>query len=349
MIITKASRIVDKILGSCVTCKRDAACGGEPAPISDKFLLRYMGPEKGVYSAINMDIIGPYIVNQLPETRGTRKMKLFVLVICCQLTAAIHTELMYDYSTQSVIDALENHISIFKKPCIITVDAGSQFRGMITRQQAELNPELCIDACMVDAIKKKFKDITMFVASTNAQHQNGKVEAQIKVMKRLLRSHFRLLKHESIKFSNMFELRFVFLGICRLLNSRAVLVDGDTIVTVRDLICPGLISQDSDSIADLSDKTHEANKKFVELFKNEIVHGRFQVFGGKTVVKTRDLKAGDFCLVFAASSHKYGIIESTPTPHHAYVRLLKRRFKNGSGKAESEKHDVRNIVFLYRP
>ena len=86
----------------------------------------------------------------------------------------------------------------------------------------------------------------------------------------------------------MFELRFVFLGICRLLNSRAVLVDGDTIVTVRDLICPGLISQDSDSIADLNDKTHKANEKFVELFKNEIVHGRFQVFGGKTVVKTRE-------------------------------------------------------------
>ena len=119
---------------------------------------------------------------------------------------------------QSVVDALENHISLFKKPSIITVDAGSQFREMITHQKAELNPELCIDTCMVDVIQKKFKDVTMFVASTNAQHQNGKVEAQIKVIKRLLRSHFRLLKHESIRFSNMFELRFVFLSICRLLN-----------------------------------------------------------------------------------------------------------------------------------
>ena len=180
-VITQASRIVEKILSSCVTYKRDAAFGGEPAPNSDKFLLRYMGPEKGAYSAINMDIIGPYVVNQLPETRGTRKLKLFVLVICCQLTAAIHMELMYDYSTQSVIDALENHVSLFKKPSIITVDAGSQFRGMITRQKAELNPELCIDTCMVDVIQKKFKDVTMFVASTNAQHQNGKVEAQIKL------------------------------------------------------------------------------------------------------------------------------------------------------------------------
>ena len=348
-VITQASRIVERILSKCVTCKRDAACGGEPAPISDKFLLRYMGPEKGVYSAINMDIIGPYVVNQMPETRGTRKMKLFVLVICCQLTAAIHLELMYNYSTNSVIDALENHISLFKKPDMITVDAGSQFRGMITREQAEVDPGICIDNQMIDAIKKKFRNVTMFVASTNAQHQNGKVEAQIKVMKRLLRSHFRLLKHQSIRFSNLFELRFVLLNICRLLNSRAVLVDGDEIVTVRDLICPGLISQESDSITELSEKTHEANERFVEMFKSEIVNGRFQIFGGKTIVKKRDLKPGDFCLVFAANSHKYCIIESIPTPHHVFVKLLKRRYKDGSGKAESEKHDVRNIVFLYRP
>ena len=66
-------------------------------------------------------------------------------------------------------------------------------------------------------------------------------------------------------------------------------------------------------------------------------------------MKKRDLKPRDFSLVFDANSHKYCIIESTLTLHHAYVRLLKRRFKDGSGKAESEKHDVRNIVFLSRP
>ena len=70
------------------------------------------------------------------------------------------------------------------------------------------------------------------------------------------------------------------------------------------------------------------------------------MFGGKTVVKKRDLKPGDFCLIFAADSHKYCIIESMPTLHHAYVRLLKRRFKDGSGRAESEKHNVCNIVIF---
>ena len=67
------------------------------------------------------------LCNQLPTTRSSRKLKVYALVIVCQITAATNIELMSSYDTSSKIEALTNHCSLFKTPSIITMDAGSQF------------------------------------------------------------------------------------------------------------------------------------------------------------------------------------------------------------------------------
>ena len=83
-----------------------------------------------------MDILGPYKYRMGPNTRSSRVNKAYVLLVCCQFTSALNAVIMENYSTKSFIKALETHIAQFRKPALISCDAGSQFRSVSSRTRS---------------------------------------------------------------------------------------------------------------------------------------------------------------------------------------------------------------------
>ena len=88
---------------------------------------------------------------------------------------------MEDYSTKSFVKALETHIAQFRKPALISCDAGSQFRSISSRTRSHDHEQVTGDAGehpdIFDKAQTVLKDIKFFVASSGAQWQNGLVES----------------------------------------------------------------------------------------------------------------------------------------------------------------------------
>merc|ERR1711888_211803 len=101
-----------------------------------EFILRYDSPQSGLFSSAGVDILGPYKYKMGPNTRSNKVCKAYVLLVCCQFTSALNSIIMEDYSTKSFVKALETHITQFRKPALISCDAGSQFRSVSSRTRS---------------------------------------------------------------------------------------------------------------------------------------------------------------------------------------------------------------------
>ena len=121
---------------------------------------------------------------------------------------------MEDYSTKSFIKALETHIAQFRKPTLVSCDAGSQFRSISSRTRSH-DHEQVIGAedehpDIFDKVQSVLKDIKFFVASSGAQWQNGLVEGNFKQVKLVLRKLTAHFGTSNITFKSSFELQRLF-------------------------------------------------------------------------------------------------------------------------------------------
>ena len=108
----------------------------QPREKSDKFVLRFDTPQSGLFSSIGCDIPGPYKYRYGPNTRANKLCKAWLLLICCQFTSGLNAVVMDDYSSKAFITAMETHIAQFRKPRMITCDAGSQFKSVASRTRS---------------------------------------------------------------------------------------------------------------------------------------------------------------------------------------------------------------------
>ena len=353
------------MLRRCVECQRHKI-KLNISRISDSWPLRMTGIEKGIWSCISIDLIGPYRYQTGPTTRQNKTIKTWILVLVCQLSSAVNFAYLEDYSTKSFLQAFSNHGSLFRYPSVCTADQGSQIKSAakrITRSMTLKHHEDCdeehgaVDTkgwnqMLADAAKK-FKQTQWHFAPVEAQSMNGKCEGNIRIVKSLLRSHSRLLRGQRTVFGSFLTLQAVFCKIMGLMNSRPLIYCNTECITVRDLYAPAFISSpdDEDTIGELVVKTDEHFKEFVSLFNNSIISGSFQQFGRKSKLHLSGLRKDDFvCCYFPSKmSYKYGILTQTPKGHMATVKILTRRNKDGSGITGQQVFDCKNVSLLFRP
>ena len=96
-------------------------------------------------SAIAIDILGPYRYQTGNVTRANRPKKAWILICVCHQTSAITFECMAANSTDSLLEALQNHALNTRAPRVISSDAGSQIKAaarMATRASVKIAESL---------------------------------------------------------------------------------------------------------------------------------------------------------------------------------------------------------------
>ena len=82
---------------------------GKPFDINEGkiFQLDNFSEGKGLFNQIQIDIIGPFNCSTTKETRITKGLKVWALVIIDMLTSAINSEIMNNYSEKALVLALQ--------------------------------------------------------------------------------------------------------------------------------------------------------------------------------------------------------------------------------------------------
>ena len=92
-------------------------------------LKPYQTTASQVFDTIALDLCGPYMTKS--DRRHTRQNqalagKVWVMIIICAASRAVHLELVEGYDTASFLEALDNFTSTRGKPSKIVADRGSQ-------------------------------------------------------------------------------------------------------------------------------------------------------------------------------------------------------------------------------
>ena len=165
-------RILASLFSSCVKCKiiRKKTLEHE---MSDHSSYRFTLAPAFCFSM--MDLAQPFKA----KTRfsGRQTMSVPALVIVCILTGATSLLMMEDWSSSSLILALERHSSRYGVPSVIWVDCGSQ---MLTLKDLQFDIRTQTDSI------KRVTSIEVVVAPPKSHSHQGRVERKILHVRQLL-------------------------------------------------------------------------------------------------------------------------------------------------------------------
>ena len=153
-------------------------------------------------------------------------------------------------------------------------------------------------------------------------------------------------------FCSVIEAQQLFTKVQGVLNSRALLFNGESYVRIIDLMCPNFAGALNDPPSVLSDNCEKYFQQFCDLFSQSVTQGATRRNGGKSVNTYVDITTGDFVMVKFPSRlgyFKYGLIERKAGKHTYSVKMLVKRSKGGSGSIGTHIIDVQNLVLLHRP
>ena len=165
-------RLLAKLLGDCVKCKA----------VRRKVLEHEMSKHK----APRLTLAPPFTfcMGDLAQDfhtksrfSGRQTMKAPALVLCCLLSGATAIYMLEDWSTQSVIQALERHGCRYGFPSQLYVDSGSQLKKLssVTYSIMDLTTLLRSEFCC-----------DIIVAPPKSHSSQGRVERRIGLIKRAL-------------------------------------------------------------------------------------------------------------------------------------------------------------------
>ena len=106
--ITQQGRVLQGCINSCVDCTKHQASHAVEK-ICSKWPLENDEIRSGLWSCIQLDIIGPFYYISGKETRATKVHKCWAIPFCCQFSGAFSVELIKGYDAQSFISGFQNH------------------------------------------------------------------------------------------------------------------------------------------------------------------------------------------------------------------------------------------------
>ena len=172
-------RWVGRLIRDCVTCRRLRKAESEQ-------LMADLPTERVnsgcAFDHVGIDVFGPFMVHQGKHTRralGTQKV--FVLILNCLASRAIHVEPLEGMDTSSFINALRRFFAIRGISKSIRSDHGSNFLGALG--QAE-------DFARVQA-EVEARGIEWAMNPVGASHFGGPYERKIGAVRRVLEATMR--------------------------------------------------------------------------------------------------------------------------------------------------------------
>ena len=176
-------RLVDYIIRECVTCKRlrGATCEQVMADLPSSRLC-----DTAPFDHVGVDVAGPFYVHDGVCTRRTAgTKKVFVLVINCLSSRAVHLEALGGMDSNSFINAIRRFMAVRGTCRSILSDHGTNFIGALSQ---------CDDLNLVQRGIEGL-GIQWRLIPVSASHHGGAYERKIASIRRVLEA--MLLPHNT--------------------------------------------------------------------------------------------------------------------------------------------------------
>ena len=178
--VEKGKSLVRRIVGNCVVCRKlraDAATQLMADLPADRV------EETAPFTNVGIDVFGHFEISEGKNTRRhTSTKKVWVLILVCLPSRAVHLEPLPAMDTATFLNALTRFFSI-RGPCkIVRSDQGSNFLGAINQMEA-------ID---LSTLEKQLKalNIKWILNPPHASHMGGTWERKIASVRRVLDATF---------------------------------------------------------------------------------------------------------------------------------------------------------------
>ena len=121
--VPKGRQVVEKVLGGCVTCKRQTGrpYSAPPASALPEFRVREAPP----FSKVGVDFAGPLYV----KGRAGHMVKVYVALFSCCVIRAVHLELVEDMSAVAFRRCLRRFAARNGTPALIVSDNAKTFQA----------------------------------------------------------------------------------------------------------------------------------------------------------------------------------------------------------------------------
>ena len=300
--VLQGRRLAKRASRSCVECKSRWA----------KTVEQRMGdlPEERLdvggkpFTFISLDLMGPVFVKAMVNKRT--QMKVYPMVLVCQATGALHTEVVHAYSTAAFLLAFDHYTSVRGYPTKVYSDKGSQFTssGNVVAFGTEKTWGEVEEAGARQGTTWEF-------APAGAQHRNGLAEARVKAVKVTFNQTLSSTIISGKPTLNFAELQSFLSQVANIVNDRPLFVkelrEDEPIVpiTVNQLLI-GKTSTVRSNAEDLEVGDFKACSAYADhLLDTWWSHWKQQGFASllpypelKHAKRHKNLQVGDVCLIY---------------------------------------------------
>ena len=344
--IWKGMKLAEKVEKACVRCiaRKAALREQRMGNLPDERI----SPGTPPFTAICLDLLGPVTVKAMVNKRAT--MKVWPILMVCQGTGAVHTQLCHDYGTQAFLLQWENFVALRGTPSLVVSDRGSQLTSAtnyVTWAKKEDPSKWDWDSV---SSKGSTQGTEWRFVPAGCQYRNGLAESKVKALKSTL-NHMMTSTIISKKPTLSYAELFVLLSrAASIVNDRPIgvrgLTEDDFQPLTPNMLLLGRSGGSSLPIAETQEENYRgASKYHEELLDVWWKQWRVQVFphllpyhSFKEAKRHKNLRRGDICLLLyegkIRGTYKLCRVLETIVSDDGLVRMVKVGFPKQGGRVK---------------
>lgn len=168
------------------------------------------------FSHVMVDIAGPFMVKQ-KELRSKDPPKRWLLFVTCLNIRAVHIEILYHMTADSVIKGLTNTFELRGYPLTITSDEGTNFVGSNNEWRKAFSNH------NQKRLNEGLEPIQWTFNPAHAHHMNGAVERLIGCAKKAFKNITKMLNEKMAKLDDE-SFRMLVCSVIGILNNRPLCI-----------------------------------------------------------------------------------------------------------------------------
>merc|ERR1712177_28830 len=199
--IHRPGKLVKNILDNCNLCRLKKEQTSQQLM---RKLPSYRICPTPPFQKVSVDLVGHYFVK--PTMTSRKQSKVWILMYLCDVSKALHTEVIDSMSSSSIINAFRSCFALRNTPEQISSDPGKGFVGAKNKLEKEIGQ-------IAQDLVSYWPSINWVVHPTEAPWTNGAVEAIVKQLK----SSFKMLPNFKL---TLLEFRTIINQITTSINKR---------------------------------------------------------------------------------------------------------------------------------
>ena len=299
------------------------------------------------FQKVSVDLVGHFFVK--PTMTSRNQSKIWVLMYLCDVSKALHTEVIDSMSSSSIINAFRSCFALRNTPEQISSDPGKGFVGAKNRIDKEIGQ-------IAHDLVNYWPSINWVIHPTEAPWRNGAVEAIVKQLK----SSFKMLPNFRL---TLLEFKTIINEITTSINNRplGVLESNMQPLTPNQLllgrnfnpIAPGTNINADTSLIGLKGYIQDVYKSWWSRWEVEVLPKLF-VPGPKWNKAEANIKVGDIGLLLSHKGsagkiltfYKYIKVIEVIKSEDGLVRKVRVEYRIPSLKKKEIYVDIRRLVIL---